>query len=70
MKKEKVTLKRIWLDQDINAEGEVTFQAIRIDWSNDRHGAVQLNSLSAEDVKEALLDTARFIYKEMKNGKI
>lgn len=43
---------------------------LRIDWDNDRHQSVSINSLEPEDVTQGLLEAARLINKERLNDKI
>ncbi len=43
---------KIWIDTF--RDGEKEKHNLRMDWDNDRHHAIELNSLNAKDVAEGL----------------
>ena len=43
---------------------------LRFDWDNDRHQIVELKSLDHETIKEALLEAAHLLSREIRAGKI
>ncbi|WP_022959723.1 hypothetical protein [Spongiibacter tropicus] len=52
------TLEKIWINT-IEERHE-----LRIDWSNDRHHAIQLQGLDAESVEKGLLEASLLVQKE------
>lgn len=59
---------KIWLDSV--SDGERSRHSLRIDWDNDRHQAVQLESLSAENVEFCLSEAVNLLRRERLNGEI
>jgi len=58
---------RIWIAETGPAERGID---LRIDWDNDRHQGIRMNSSEPEDVVQGLLDAARLINKERRADKI
>jgi hypothetical protein len=58
----------IWFDT-VNG-GEQCRYNLRIDWDNDRHQAINLESLSAEDVEAGLFKSADLLRIERLKGEI
>lgn len=43
---------------------------LRLDWTNGRRQVIVMRGLDGESVKEAFLATARFLNKEINNGRL
>ena len=59
-------LKNIWLEPDIY-DGMC---AIRIDWDNDRHQRIVIESLKPDDVLLAFRNVVQLLEMEIKNNKL
>lgn len=59
---------RIWIDT--TSDGEQVLLVLRIDWNNDRHQAIHIESLNAEDVEAGLFKAANLLRLERIAGEI
>ncbi len=61
-------LVNIWIDTVYN--GERCRHALRLDWDNDRHQSIHLNSLEPGDIVAGLGNASIELNKEMRREKI
>lgn len=61
-------LKGIWLKT--YCDGAYTSYELRIDWDNDRHQAINLESLMPGDVKKGLRFASQLLAEEQRRGNL
>jgi len=55
---------------DSHGSGEHERHELRLDWYNDRHQSIHLDSLKPVDIEAGLINASIEINKEIKRGKI